>query len=53
MEIKKYESPYPMEEKTTIIRYPLNKQQAKRKAKARKRAQLKKRQARQLRRMKG
>lgn len=54
MEIKKYDSPYPIEEKeTTIIRYPLNKQQAKRKAKARKRAQLKKRQARQLRRMRG
>lgn len=49
MEIKKYDSPYPIEEKeTTIIRYPLNKQQAKRKAKARKRAQLKKRQARRM-----
>lgn len=52
MEIKKYDSPYPIEEKeTTIVRYPLNKQQAKRKAKDRRHAQLKKRQQRQLRRM--
>lgn len=56
MEDKKYESPYPKcekEKEPVLERVPLDKQQSKRKNKDRKRAQLKKRQQRQLRRMKG